>query len=222
MPIHNRFFRTPTNDFNPAGLLVVGAVVPIEIHVPPQLAEILTDQGKPIPAPVSGLALVDTGATTTCVHEPVLQQLGLNPVSLIQSGTANGPVQQSQYPARLVALDQGWTFDINAVTWRESYRSTSAARSPSRSDCTHRTRSAPALGFDLERARRILDSESLAQRPESLEQDVYFVLVQDADRVEVEGGRLVGRPFDHRIVIEHGQSDLYEMARASARPACPW
>jgi hypothetical protein len=116
MPIYNRFFRDSSQQINPNGLMLVGAVLPIEIHVPPQIAQVLADRGDPIPAPVSGLALIDTGATLTCVHEPVLQQLGLNPIGIVQSGTASGPVQQSQYPARLVSPDQGWTSDINAVT----------------------------------------------------------------------------------------------------------
>lgn len=87
-------------------------MLPVEIHVPPVIAQVLISRGDPVPAPVTGLALVDTGATFTCVHERVLQQLGLNPVGVVTSGTAGGPVQQSQYPVRLLSPDQGWTFDL--------------------------------------------------------------------------------------------------------------
>lgn len=117
MPTHNRFFRDAAGQLglSPGLLATVGAVLPIEIHVPPIIAQTLTDRGDPVPAPIAGMALIDTGATFTCVHEPVLQQLGLNPIGVTTSGTAAGPVQQSQYPARLVSPDQAWTFDVASV-----------------------------------------------------------------------------------------------------------
>jgi len=116
LPVYNRFLLNPANNqADPALLTLAGAVLPIEIHVPPVIAQVLVDRGDPVPAPITGLAIIDTGATLTCVHEPVLQQLGLNPTGIVHSGTASGPVQQSQYPARLISPDQGWTFDVTAT-----------------------------------------------------------------------------------------------------------
>jgi predicted aspartyl protease len=80
-------------------------MVPVEVHVPQAIAQVLNQQAKPIPAAVTGLALIDTGASRTCVHEPSLTSLGLNPISVVNSGTARGVVQQSVYPARLVFPD---------------------------------------------------------------------------------------------------------------------
>lgn len=111
MPVHNGFIRDAAGNASPAGLRQLGAFFPIEIHVPPPIAELLTQQGQPVPSGVSGLALVDTGATLTCVHEPILTGLGLNPISVVQSGTANGLVPQNVYPARLVFPSTGWTVD---------------------------------------------------------------------------------------------------------------
>ena len=113
MPVNNRYFQDAAGHvlFSADNLALVGAVVPIEIHVPQVIAQVLTGRGHPHPA-VTGMAMVDTGATFTCVHEPVLLQLGLNPVGVATSGTASGPVQQSQYPVRLVSPDQNWTFDL--------------------------------------------------------------------------------------------------------------
>jgi len=93
----------------------VGAFFPIEVHVPPAIAALLNDQNLPVPAPLSGLALIDTGATLTCVHETLLARLGLNPIGVITSGTASGPVQQNVYPARIVFPAQGWTIDLAGV-----------------------------------------------------------------------------------------------------------
>ena len=83
--------------------------------MPPQIAEVLTQQGQPIPAGVAGLALIDTGATMTCVHEQILTSLGLNPIGVATNGTANGPVRQNIYPARVVFPEAGWTVDVSQV-----------------------------------------------------------------------------------------------------------
>lgn len=51
----------------------------------------------------------------TCVHESVLTSLGLNPIAVIQSGTASGQVSQNVYPARIVFPTTGWTVDFAAT-----------------------------------------------------------------------------------------------------------
>ena len=117
MPVYSHFIRDPRNNNlpNPAGLATLGAFFPIEVHVPPQIAQVLSAQGQAVPPPIAGLAIIDTGATMTCVHEPLLTQLGLNPISVVQAGTANGPVQQSVYPGRIIFPAQGWTIDLSGV-----------------------------------------------------------------------------------------------------------
>lgn len=116
MPTHNQFFRDKTSgDPLPTALTQLGAFLSIEIHVPPQIAQVLTDQGEPVPPPVPGLALIDTGATMTCVHRRVLDQLGLKPIGTVNSGTASGVVQQEIYPGRIVFPTHGWTLDLQAV-----------------------------------------------------------------------------------------------------------
>lgn len=115
MPTHNRFINGPDGKPSPQGLVILGAFFPIEVQVPPQIAELLTNNGQSVPAPISGLAMIDTGATMTCVHEPLLQQLGLKPISVVTSGTANGPAQQSVYGGRIFFPAQGWTLDLNGI-----------------------------------------------------------------------------------------------------------
>jgi hypothetical protein len=115
MPIHNNFVRDAQGNFHPAGLSSAGALFNIEIQLHPALAQALAQQNQPIPAGLPGMAMIDTGASGTCVHEPILQQLGINPVGVVQGLTAAGPVQQSLYPARLVFPATGWTFDVPNV-----------------------------------------------------------------------------------------------------------
>jgi hypothetical protein len=116
MPAYNHFLRDHNGNQSPEALVAAGAFLPLEIHVPAAVAQLLADRGLPIPPPVAGVGLIDTGATLTCVHESVLAGLALNPVSTVTSGTANGPVTQSIYPARLVFPTVGWAVDLAGVT----------------------------------------------------------------------------------------------------------
>jgi predicted aspartyl protease len=49
---------------------------------------------------VDGIALIDTGATITSINAPILSGLGINPVGIVNVGTAGGPQKQSVYPAK--------------------------------------------------------------------------------------------------------------------------
>lgn len=116
MPTHNQFIYDPsTSQPSPGGLRELGAYFPIEIHVPPLIAEALTKQGLSIPTPVSGVGLIDTGASLTCVDEYILTGLSLNPIGVVNTGTASGPVQQNVYPGRIVFPTKGWTLDLERV-----------------------------------------------------------------------------------------------------------
>jgi len=103
MPIHNHFFRRPNQGQEPApeGLLGAGPLLQVQVEVPQALAAYLSGQGQPIPAPQSGWALIDTGATRTCVDKDVLTKLGVKPTGTIKTGTAAGQVEQLLFPAKL-------------------------------------------------------------------------------------------------------------------------
>ena len=92
-------------------LMAAGAFLSVDVDLPPQVSSTVTAAGQAPPPSATGLALVDTGATLTAVHEPLLKGLGLNPVGVVTSGTAAGPIQQSLYFARLVFPVLGWTID---------------------------------------------------------------------------------------------------------------
>ena len=116
MPIHNFFARDPKGEVSPEVFARLGAFLQVEIHVPPAIGKVLSDDNRPIPPPVTGVAIVDTGATMTCVQESILRdQLQLQPIRTVKSGTASGQVTQNVYPARIVAANQGITMDLNAV-----------------------------------------------------------------------------------------------------------
>lgn len=81
-------------------LRAVGPTIPIVITVPDVLIAVLGEQGKII-IPVDGLALIDTGASSTMVDETVLKSLGVNAVSVRDVGTPNGASPMNIYPAKL-------------------------------------------------------------------------------------------------------------------------
>ncbi len=82
MPIYNRFWLNPqTNQPNPSLLTDRGPALAVEISVPDDYAQVLTQASVPVPQPQAGTALIDTGARFTAVDIGTLQQLGLPPVS---------------------------------------------------------------------------------------------------------------------------------------------
>lgn len=111
----NKFYITEEKDPDPAFLRSLGPVLNVLVHVPTALAQLLGNQGLPVPAPQAGLALIDTGASGTCVHEPILKALGLNAIGATTSGTAAGPTPHSLYPVRLDFPSDGIEREFNSV-----------------------------------------------------------------------------------------------------------
>ena len=104
MPVYNAFLGDPRRPGTPAPgrLRQFGPVTAVEVHVPPGIAAALVAHGLPIPAPVTGLAVIDTGAGVSAVDQSVFPQLGLHPVGTTSLSSAAGTSEREQYPARLV------------------------------------------------------------------------------------------------------------------------
>ncbi len=100
MPIYDGEFRTQAGQPGPGGLLRTGPVLPLEIAIPSALSKFLSANNQRIPAPVGGFALIDTGATRSCVDSQVISSLGVNPIGIANLGTASGRSQHHLYPAK--------------------------------------------------------------------------------------------------------------------------
>src|SRR4029077_7905808 len=66
------------------------------------LARGLLAQGKPLPTPRPGLALIDTGASGTCIDEQAAQELGLPVIDVVKMTSATHADQESKvYPIQI-------------------------------------------------------------------------------------------------------------------------
>ncbi len=84
----------------PSHLLAMrGPVVQVSIRVPPEIAERLTNTAQPVPAPIGGFALIDSGAATSCIDNEAARSLGLPVVNVISMASAtHANVATNVYP----------------------------------------------------------------------------------------------------------------------------
>lgn len=81
MPIVN--FRVGSGDDKagmepaPGGLIAGGPIVPVTIAVPDAVQLLRGESGSPVPEPVTGFALIDTGATCSCFDNSAAVRAGL-------------------------------------------------------------------------------------------------------------------------------------------------
>lgn len=101
MPIHNAVLLDGQGRPSALGLQLAGPILRVEVSLHPQLIQLLRTQGQPVPGPVTGSGLIDTGAGVTAVDRQVLTQLQIPPVGTVQVGTAGGPQQQQVFPASI-------------------------------------------------------------------------------------------------------------------------
>lgn len=96
MPVFNFFHYSKEHGRT---LNETGPLVAVEIGLPTALKQHLAEKGLPIPASISGFALVDTGAFATAVDESVFTTLDVKPIDEIPTDTAHGPGKSNIYPA---------------------------------------------------------------------------------------------------------------------------
>lgn len=85
MPIYHQQLTGETQDsegnrhpVNPSLVLQArGPVLQVSVGLSESVAQQLLERGETLPEPVSGMALIDTGATITCIDDALAQQIGL-------------------------------------------------------------------------------------------------------------------------------------------------
>ncbi|HXW94002.1 MAG TPA: hypothetical protein VEK33_25855 [Terriglobales bacterium] len=85
-----------------------GPVVPVVVTIEQNAGKGLLAQGKPLPSPKTGLALIDTGATGTCSDEQSAQELGLPIIDVAKLTSASHADQDCNvYPAQITIQNLG-------------------------------------------------------------------------------------------------------------------
>lgn len=123
MPILNYQYHAKGQDgdgnevqINPSDFLAQrGPLVQITISQLEQHQKVLAEAGDDIPAPVAGFALIDTGASVTCIDVASAQQAGL---AISGTGSMNSATHANeQVPLFAGRLDIAG-LDPNIAIWR--------------------------------------------------------------------------------------------------------
>ena len=108
----------PFQALEAAGPRLEMLISPLDEHV-----RVIMQSGEPAPAPVPGLALIDTGASTTCIDQDAATQAGLAVVD-------SGPMHSATHANEIVPIFAGRLM-INgfiAVEANRAYGATLAAQ----------------------------------------------------------------------------------------------
>lgn len=80
-----------------------GPVLPVAVGLEQNMAQALLQQGKVVPQPKTGIALIDTGASVTCIDEQAAKDLGLPVVDVGNMTSASHEKHPCNlYPAQIV------------------------------------------------------------------------------------------------------------------------
>lgn len=105
MHVYNHYYPDGNNQINTQEsaqrLALHGPTIPVAVSVTQAYAEALERLGRPVPPAVSGLALIDTGASFCAVDDSVVRQLGVLPFGSTLIAGATGAADQPTYPASL-------------------------------------------------------------------------------------------------------------------------
>lgn len=82
-------------------LQLQGPMLGIQVSIPDAMAQALREKGEAVPAPIIGNALIDTGASNTCIDDAVMQQLGVPATNSVKLGSAAGHNEHNVYMAKI-------------------------------------------------------------------------------------------------------------------------
>lgn len=118
MPVHSRAFRTDSCLPAPQRLVLNGALLQVEIEIPEALAACFASEGREVPRALSGWALIDTGARSTCVDRKAVESLGVMPVDVVHTQTPGGELSMAVYPTRFrfpgLGMEIGFQLTVGA------------------------------------------------------------------------------------------------------------
>ena len=94
-------------------LLNRGPVIQVTVSIQKSFAETLLSQGRQLPIPLPGLALIDTGASNTCIDEEAAVQLALPVIDVSTMVSAShDATPKNVYPVQIEVT--GWPISISS------------------------------------------------------------------------------------------------------------
>jgi len=96
-------FKTPDGKAVPGKIAIQRVMLRVPVVVGMHEAAVIacTKSGQTPPSPLSGIGLIDTGATFTSIDESAAASLGLQPTGTRKIGAADGPVEKPQFAFKL-------------------------------------------------------------------------------------------------------------------------
>jgi predicted aspartyl protease len=89
-----------------------GPIVQVTVGLMSAMAQQLTQQGTPIPGLVTGLALIDTGASMTCIDAAAASKIGAPVIDRVHMHSASHAATQANvYPVHFEILGAGIHID---------------------------------------------------------------------------------------------------------------
>jgi predicted aspartyl protease len=77
-------------------------LVQVSVTLEETLAGVLIQQGKPVPAPVTGFALIDTGASNTCIDDAAAQAMGVPAIDVgFMTSATHARTPSNIYPIQI-------------------------------------------------------------------------------------------------------------------------
>jgi predicted aspartyl protease len=105
MPVYNQHYPDDNGRINTVGsqdrLAQFGPTIPVAIGLPPATLDLFQSAGLTVPPPVTGLALIDTGASVCVIDDEALTGLGITPSGTMAISTTSGSAVQSTYAASI-------------------------------------------------------------------------------------------------------------------------
>lgn len=93
-----------------------GPIVQIALHFPTAFSQALVNRGEILPNPIVGDAVIDTGASHSCIDLEAALELGLMPVDVTSMQSASHPDHEVPvYFAALEILGMGARFELRSM-----------------------------------------------------------------------------------------------------------
>ena len=90
-----------------------GPLLQVAIGISQDVSEQLLNQGLSLPEQISGNALIDTGASTSCIDDEIAVKMGLPIIDVVNMMSASHPsVAQNVYPIQMHLAGSNITIEI--------------------------------------------------------------------------------------------------------------